>query len=229
MILVTGATGYVGGRLVPRLLEKGFKVRCLARDSSRLIGRWENADIVQGDVLDRNSLIDKFNGIETAYYLIHSMGSSDEFSKTDLIAAENFASASERQGVKRIIYLGGLGSSKENLSKHLSSRIKTGDTLRKSNVPVTEFRAGVIVGSGSLSFEMIRYLTERLAVMLTPRWVNTKTQPIAISDVLRYLIEAINNEKSKDEIIDIGGDDILTYKDLMNIYAEVRGLKRYFL
>lgn len=229
MILVTGATGYVGGRLVPRLLEKGFKVRCLARDSSRLIGRWENADIVQGDVLDRNSLIDKFNGIETAYYLIHSMGSSDEFSKTDLIAAENFASASERQGVKRIIYLGGLGSSKENLSKHLSSRIKTGDTLRKSNVPVTEFRAGVIVGSGSLSFEMIRYLTERLAVMLTPRWVNTKTQPIAISDVLRYLIEAINNEKSKDEIIDIGGDDILTYKDLMNIYAEVRGLKRYFI
>ena len=229
MILLTGATGYVGGRLAPRLLEKGYKVRCLARDPSRLIGRWEGAEIEQGDVLEKDSLIEKFNGIETAYYLIHSMGGSEEFSKTDLIAAENFASAAELHGVKRIIYLGGLGSSKENLSKHLSSRIKTGDTLRKSNVPVTEFRAGVIVGSGSLSFEMIRYLTERLAVMLTPRWVNTKTQPIAISDVLRYLIEAINNEKSKDEIIDIGGDDILTYKDLMNIYAEVRGLKRYFI
>jgi uncharacterized protein YbjT (DUF2867 family) len=229
MILLTGATGYVGGRLAPRLLEKGYKVRCLARDPSRLIGRWEGAEIEQGDVLEKDSLIEKFNGIETAYYLIHSMGGSEEFSKTDLIAAENFASAAELHGVKRIIYLGGLGSSKENLSKHLSSRIKTGDTLRKSNVPVTEFRAGVIVGSGSLSFEMIRYLTERLAVMLTPKWVNTKTQPIAISDVLRYLIEAINNEKSKDEIIDIGGDDILTYKDLMNIYAEVRGLKRYFI
>jgi len=229
MILVTGATGYVGGRLVPRLLEKGYSVRCLARDSSRLMGRWEGVEVVQADVLEKDSLIKKFDGIEAAYYLIHSMGGDNEFSKTDLIAAENFARAAEQQGVKRIIYLGGLGSSEENLSKHLLSRIKTGDTLRKFNVPVTEFRAGVIVGSGSLSFEMIRYLTERLAIMITPKWVNTKTQPIAIRDVLRYLIEALTIEKSRGEIIDIGGEDILTYRELMSIYAEVRGLKRYFI
>jgi len=229
MILVTGATGYVGGRLVPRLLESGYKVRCLARDASRLKNRWNRAEIFQGDVLDENSLKKALKGIDTAYYLIHSMGSDSEFSKTDIIAAENFARAAENQKVKRIIYLGGLVSPDENLSKHLSSRLQTGETLRKFSVPLTEFRAGVIVGSGSLSFEMIRYLTERLAVMITPKWVNTKTQPIAIRDVLRYLIDALKVEKSTGEIIEIGGEDILTYKDLMSIYAEVRGLKRYFI
>ncbi|MGB5850523.1 MAG: SDR family oxidoreductase [Ignavibacteriaceae bacterium] len=229
MILVTGATGYVGGRLVPRLLERGYKVRCLARDEYRLKGRWEGVEVVQGDVLNKDSLQNVFKDVDTAYYLIHSMGGEGEFSKTDMIAAENFARAAEKQGVKRIIYLGGLGSTKENLSKHLSSRLQTGDTLRKINVPVTEFRAGVIVGSGSLSFEMIRYLTERLTVMITPKWVNTRTQPIAIRDVLRYLVDSLTIDKTKGEIIDIGGEDILTYKDLMSIYAEVRGLKRYFL
>jgi len=229
MILVTGATGYVGGRLVPRLLENGYSVRCLARDALRLKDRWDGAEIFQGDVLDESSLIDALYGIESAYYLIHSMGSGSEFSETDIMAAENFARAAEKQGVKRIIYLGGLGSSEANLSKHLSSRLKTGDTLRKFNVPVTEFRAGVIVGSGSLSFEMIRYLTERLTVMITPKWVNTRTQPIAIRDVLSYLINALKVEKTKGEIIEIGGEDILTYKDLMRIYADIRGLKRYFI
>jgi uncharacterized protein YbjT (DUF2867 family) len=229
MILVTGATGYVGGRLVPRLLEKGYKLRCLVRDASRLKGRWEGVEIVQGNVLEQESLHDKFIGIETAYYLIHSMGGDAEFSQSDIIAAENFARAAEEQGVKRIIYLGGLGSHEENLSKHLSSRLQTGETLRKFNVSVTEFRAGVIVGSGSLSFEMIRYLTERLAVMITPKWVNTRTQPIAIRDVLRYLIDALKVENTKGEIIEIGGEDILTYKELMRIYAEVRGLKRCFI
>jgi uncharacterized protein YbjT (DUF2867 family) len=204
-------------------------VRCLARDESRLKDRWEGVDVVQGDVLDKESLTNKFNGVETAYYLIHSMNGDSEFSKTDIIAAENFAKAAEEQNVKRIIYLGGLGSSDEKLSKHLSSRVQSGEALRKFRVPVTEFRAGVIVGSGSLSFEMIRYLTERLTVMITPKWVNTKTQPIAIRDVLRYLIDALTIEKTKGEIIDIGGEDILTYKDLMSIYAEVRGLKRYFI
>ncbi len=229
MILVTGATGYVGGRLVPRLLESGYKVRCLARDASRLKNRWNGAEIFQGDVLDKESLNKALKGIDAAYYLIHSMGGNDEFSTTDIIAAENFAHAAENQKVKRIVYLGGLGSSDENLSKHLLSRLQTGDALRKFSVPVTEFRAGVIVGSGSLSFEMIRYLTERLAVMITPKWVNTKTQPIAIRDVLRYLVDALIVDKSKGEIIEIGGEDILTYKDLMRIYAEVRGLKRYFI
>jgi uncharacterized protein YbjT (DUF2867 family) len=157
------------------------------------------------------------------------MGGEGEFSTTDIRAAENFAGAAEEQGIKRIIYLGGLGASGEQLSKHLTSRLQTGESLRKFNVPVTEFRAGVIVGSGSLSFEMIRYLTERLKFMITPKWVSTKTQPIAIRDVIRYLVDALTTEESKGEIIDIGGEDILTYKDLMRIYADVRGLKRYFI
>jgi uncharacterized protein YbjT (DUF2867 family) len=229
MILVTGATGYVGGRLVPRLIEKGFKVRCLARDASRLQGRWDGVDIVQGDVLNKDSLQNIFKDIDTAYYLIHSMGGEGEFSTTDIRAAENFARAADEQSVKRIIYLGGLGASGEQLSKHLTSRLQTGESLRKFNVPVTEFRAGVIVGSGSLSFEMIRYLTERLKFMITPKWVSTKTQPIAIRDVIRYLVDALTTEESKGEIIDIGGEDILTYRDLMRIYADVRELKRYFI
>ncbi|MGE5797649.1 MAG: SDR family oxidoreductase [Ignavibacteria bacterium] len=229
MILVTGATGYVGGRLVPRLLEKGYKVRCLARDPARLKGRWNGVEIAQGDVLDEASLEKIFNGIESAYYLIHSMGSGNEFSETDIIAAENFARAAEKQGLKRIIYLGGLAASDKYLSKHLSSRLQTGEALRRFSIPVTEFRAGVIVGSGSLSFEMIRYLTERLPVMITPKWVNTRTQPIAIRDVLRYLTDSLSIEETKGKIIEIGGEDILTYKDLMIIYAEIRGLKRYFI
>jgi len=229
MILVTGATGYVGGRLVPRLLENGYKVRCLVRDASRLENRWPDVELVEADVLNADSLDGVLKNIDTAYYLIHSMGGDDEFSKTDIIAAENFARAAENQKVKRIIYLGGLVSPDDNLSKHLSSRLETGESLRKFSVPVTEFRAGVIVGSGSLSFELIRYLTERLAFMITPKWVNTKTQPIAIRDVLRYLVHALEVQKSIGEIIEIGGEDILTYKDLMKIYADVRELKRFFI
>ncbi len=158
----------MGGRLVPRLVEKGYKVRAIARDASRLMNRWDGVEIVQGDVLNKDSLQNVFKDVDTAYYLIHSMGGEGEFSKADIKAAENFASAAEQQGVKRIIYLGGLSSSEEQLSKHLTSRLQTGDTLRKFGVPVTEFQAGVIVGSGSLSFEMIRYLTERLKFMITP-------------------------------------------------------------
>ncbi len=228
-ILVTGATGYVGGRLTTRLIEKKYNVRVMARDISRLDRRWDEAEYVYGDALDSDSLGDALNGIDAAYYLIHSMGSGEEFSARDLKAAENFAGKAEAAGVKRIIYLGGLGSSNEVLSKHLKSRQETGDKLREFGVPVTEFRAGVIVGSGSLSFEMIRYLTERVVVMVTPKWVDTKTQPIAIRDVLAYLIETLEIPETTGQIIEIGGRDILSYKDLMKIYADVRGLKRYFI
>ncbi len=228
-ILVTGATGYVGGRLTTRLIAKKYDVRVMARDLSRLSSRWEAAEYVYGDVLKFDTLDDALRGVDIAYYLIHSMGSGEEFSERDAKAAENFARKAEEFGVKRIIYLGGLGSSNEKLSKHLKSRQETGDKLREYSVPVTEFRAGVIVGSGSLSFEMIRYLTERVVVMITPKWVHTKTQPIAIRDVLAYLIDAIEKPETSGEIIEIGGKDILSYKDLMRIYSEVRGLKRYFV
>lgn len=229
-ILVTGATGYVGGRLVPRLLEKGYNVSILVRDPSKVKGRWKNVKVLQGDVLNESSLNNIFNGIDLAYYLIHSLGSGeDEFAERDKKAAQTFSTLAAKNGVKRIIYLGGLGTTKENLSKHLESRQQTGDKLREAGIPVTEFRAGVIVGSGSLSFEMIRYLTERLPFMITPKWVSTKTQPIAIRDVLRYLIDSIEIEETTGKIIEIGGKDVLTYKQLMQIYADVRGLKRYFI
>ena len=208
-ILVTGATGYVGGRLVPRLIDKGYEVRCMARDISRLEKRWENAEIVSGDVLNRESLKRVFDGIDTAYYLIHSMqGSKGDFLKKEIEAAKNFSEEAKRAGVKRIIYLGGLVSDSEELSKHLESRKITGDTLRESGIPVTEFQAGMIVGSGSLSFEMVRYLTERVIVMITPKWVRNKTQPIAIRDVLRYLIETLEKPETTGKTYEIGGSDV---------------------
>ena len=230
-ILVTGATGYIGGRLVPRLLDLGYQVRVLVRDPARLQGRpWvEKVEVVQGDVLKPETLDGVMHQISAAYYLIHSMGGSDNFHERDLIAARNFGQVAKLAGVEQIIYLGGLGDPTSNLSVHLASRQATGQALAKAGVPVTEFQAAIIVGSGSVSFEMIRYLTERIPVMICPKWVYTRVQPIAISDVLRYLTGSLEKSESRGKVIQIGGKDVFTYGDMMRGYAEVRGLKRVLI
>jgi uncharacterized protein YbjT (DUF2867 family) len=231
VVLVTGATGYVGGRLIPRLIESGYRVRCLVRDPSRLQGRtWlREVEIAPGDVLKPDSLVDAMRGVSVLYYLIHSLGEGDRFAQLDVQAARNCASAAKAAGVPRVIYLGGLGDARAELSPHLRSRHQTGDALREAGVPVTEFRAAVIVGSGSLSFEMVRYLTERLPVMICPRWVFTRVQPIAIRNVLDYLVAALGSPESAGRIIEIGGQDVLTYAEMMTRYARVRGLKRLLI
>ena len=227
-ILITGATGYVGGRLVPRLLEAGHRVRCLVRDPARLQGRaWlPQVDVVAGDVLQPSTLPDAMRGVDVVYYLIHSLGGGGDFSERDLLAARQCGAAAQAAGVRRIVYLGGLGDPQAALSPHLRSRQETGAALREAGVPVTEFRAAVIVGSGSLSFEMIRYLTERLPVMICPRWVFTRVQPIAIRNVLDYLVAALDCAHSAGRVLEIGGQDVLTYAGMMTGYARARGLKR---
>ncbi len=230
-ILVTGATGYVGGRLVPQLLARGHAVRCMVRDPARLQGRsWAGqVETVCGDVLDPASLVAVLAGIDTAYYLVHSLGAGRDFHDRDLRAARAFGAAAAAAGVSRIIYLGGLGDASGALSEHLRSRQDTGTALGASGVPVTEFRAAVIVGSGSVSFEMIRYLTERVPVMVCPHWVYTKIQPIAIRDVLAYLTEAVSTPASSGQVVEIGGSDVLTYGQMMTGYAKERGLTRWLL
>ncbi len=230
-VLVTGATGYIGGRLVPRLLERGYFVRCLVRAPERLQGRtWQHAvDVAVGDVLQPDTLSAAMKGIDTAYYLVHSMTSGKDFFERDIAAARNFGEAARSAGVKQIIYLGGLESGNAELSEHLRSRQATGDTLRESGVPVTEFRAGVIVGSGSISFEMIRYLAERIPIMVCPQWVYSHAQPIGVREVLEYLLAALRVPESRGCIIEIGGADVITYKHMLLIYAEVRGLRRWML
>jgi uncharacterized protein YbjT (DUF2867 family) len=229
VILVTGATGYVGGRLVPRLLEAGHRVRVLARDPARLAGRpWlGQVEVVRGDVLAPETLAAAMQGVRVAYYLVHSMGDTEAFHERDLAAAGNFARAAREAGVSRILYLGGLGDPGGGLSDHLRSRQATGDRLRDAGVPVTEFRAAVIVGAGSLSFEMIRYLTERLPVMVCPRWVFRRIQPIAVADVLAYLTAALDVPESAGQVVEIGGADVLTYREMMLGYARLRGLRRW--
>lgn len=231
-VLVTGVTGYIGGRLVPNLLEAGYRVRVLVRGSvERLSGRpwYEAVEIVTGDILQPGEWESALDGVQVAYYLIHSMSGHDKFHQRDIDAATNFSHAAAAAGVERIIYLGGLGEPDSNLSEHLRSRQETGEALRSGGVPVTEFRASIVVGSGSLSFEMLRYLVERLPVMICPRWVYTRTQPIAIRDVLSYLVSAIHVSESADKIIEIGGENVLTYADMMRKYAETRDMRRWLL
>jgi uncharacterized protein YbjT (DUF2867 family) len=230
-VLVTGATGYIGGRLVPRLLEAGHNVVCMARDPSRLEGReWNDVEVRTGDVFDPESLVGAVDGIDVAYYLIHSMSKTvDGFERRDRVAAKNFADAAKAAGVKRIIYLGGLGSADRDLSPHLASRQEVGNVLRESGVPVTEFRAAVVVGSGSVSFEMIRYLTERVPIMIAPRWVSTRCQPIAVANVLEYLVQSLERPESMGRILEIGGPDVMTYGEMMLGYARVRGLRRWMI
>lgn len=230
-VLVTGATGYVGGRLVPRLLAAGYRVRVLVRDPQRLRGRsWrDDVEVVPGDVRDSATLPAALDGISTAYYLIHSLHGGAGFHERDLDAARQFSSAAAVAGVQRLIYLGGLGDPTDALSPHLRSRQQTGAALHAGGVPVTEFRAAVIVGAGSTSFELIRHLTERLPVMICPRWVFSRVQPIAIADVLDYLVAALDAPASTGQLIEIGGADVLTYGAMMLGYARVRGLRRWLL
>jgi len=232
LILVTGATGYVGGRLVPRLVEAGYRVRCMSRDPERLKGRsWrEQVEVVQGDALDKESVAAAMQGVSVAYYLIHGLQGDKLDAQRDMTAARNFAEASEEAGIERIIYLGELVDTTDYLSPYLRARHETGYILRwNGGVPVTEFRAGMIVGSGSVLFEMIRYLSEREFLFICPRWFFSMAQPIAIRDVLSYLVEALETPECEGKMIEIGGADRLTYADMLFAYAKERGLKRFLI
>jgi uncharacterized protein YbjT (DUF2867 family) len=231
-ILVTGGTGYVGGRLIPRLLDAGYTVRAMARSPERLLcrpwGRHPAIDIVSGDALDRHAFIHAARDCDTAYYLIHSMNAAKGgFAEADRTAALNMVAAAEQNRLKRIIYLGGLGEQDlKALSKHLKSRHEVETILMDASVPVTNLRAAMILGSGSASFEMLRYLVDRLPVMVTPRWVTTPCQPISIRNVLDYLEGALAAPETVGETLDIGGPDVLTYRDLIHIYAREAGLRK---
>lgn len=229
LILITGATGYIGGRLLRVLEHGGARLRCLARRPEFLRRRvGESTEAVKGDVFDAESLQGALAGVDTAYYLVHSMGSGRDFAGKDRIAAENFARAARSAGVRRIIYLGGLGSG-PGLSAHLASRQEVGRILRESGVSTIEFRASIIIGSGSLSFEMIRALVDRLPVMITPRWVRILAQPIAIEDVIAYLVDALEVEIDGSAIVEIGGADRVPYEGIMLEYARQRRLKRLMI
>jgi uncharacterized protein YbjT (DUF2867 family) len=230
-ILVTGATGYVGSRLVPRLLDKGYRVRVFARDINRLPSKswFSQVEICKGDVCETSPLRGAVSGIQIAYYLIHSMAAGGPFSHRDVELAVKFGETARQAGIQRIVYLGGLGEPDATLSEHLRSRQETGRVLRSGGVPVTEFRAAVIVGAGSISFEMIRYLTERIPVMICPRWVFKRIQPIAIDDVLCYLVAALDIHGGENRIFEIGGADIITYGEMIKGYAQIRGLRRVLL
>ena len=227
-VLVTGATGYVGGRLVPRLLAAGYDVVCLARPPARLRGRgWrDDVTVVEGDALDAADLDRAMEGVDAAYYLMHSMDGTGDFSDRDRRMARLFREAAERADVGHLVYLGGLGRSDEELSAHLSSRQEVGRILGEGPIPVTELRAAMVIGSGSASFEMLRNLVDVLPVMITPRWVRSRCQPIAIRDVLHYLVASLSTPDVRGQVLEIGGPEVMTYRELMDRYAELAGLRK---
>jgi len=227
--LVTGATGYIGGRLVPQLLTAGHEVRCLVRTPSKLADApWrDDVEVTEGDVTDASALASTMDDVDVAYYLVHSMGGPAAFDEEDRRAATCFRDAAAAAGIGRIVYLGGLGRDDDpDLSRHLRSRHEVGRVLADGPVAVTELRAALIIGSGSASFEMLRYLVEVLPVMITPRWVENRCQPIAIRDVLAWLVRAAERPGTTSEVVEVGGPDVLTYRTMMQTYAELAGLTR---
>lgn len=231
LVLVSGATGYVGGRLVPRLLDEGYRVRCFARSPQKLADfPWRDhpgIEVCTGDLNDESSIARAAADVDAAYYLVHSMVTAGaEYARRDRELAASFARAMKAAGVKRVVYLGGLGEMGKELSAHLRSRREVEEVLRVGGVPVTVLRAAMIIGSGSASFEILRYLVDRLPIMVVPRWVGTPTQPIAIRDVLRYLVTCLRIGETADQTIDIGGPDVLTYREMMNLMTDAIGLPR---
>ncbi len=231
LILLTGGSGYVGGRLIPLLEKQGMRLRCLARSPEKMRSRVQpGTEIVQGDVLDPATLDRALQGVHTAYYLIHLMSGSRDFEKEDRQAALNFAGAAKKAGVRRIIYLGGLGDDNDlNLSPHLRSRHEVGQILRESGVETVEFRASLVIGTGSLSFDLVKALTDRLPIMLCPRWLTTPTQPIAVDDVLAYLLAAKDLPPGASKVFEIGSPDVTTYGGMIREYARQKGLRRWLI
>ncbi len=230
-VLVCGATGYVGGRLVPRLLEEGVAVRCLVRSPEKMADLayhgHPNLTVIEGALDDQEKLRQAADGVDAAYYLVHAMISAgDDYDSHDRELAQNFIDGLHGSGCKRIIYLGGLGEIGPDLSKHLRSRRAVAEILQSGDVPATVLRAAMIIGSGSASFEILRYLVDRLPIMITPKWVNVETQPIAIRDVLRYLVQCLQVPETSGKVIDIGGADILTYREMMQVMAVANGLSK---
>ena len=225
LIMLTGATGYVGGRLLQMLEQHGYRVRCMARRPENLVPRvGPSTQVVKGDVLDLESLQSALKGVSVAYYLVHSMSSEGSFEENDRKAAHNFGKIAKAAGVERIIYLGGLGNDDDDLSPHLRSRQEVGKILRQSGVPLLEFRASIVIGSGSLSFQLIRSLVERLPIMITPKWVQVSAQPIAIEDLIEYLEAALFVPDSGCRVYEIGGADQVSYADIMRIYGSCRNI-----
>jgi uncharacterized protein YbjT (DUF2867 family) len=220
-ILVTGATGFIGKRLVAALVAEGFRVRCLTRRLTAEIP--PEAENLTGDLLDRSTLGNAFRGIDTAYYLVHAMsGTRSGFEERDRVAAENFVAYAEKFGVRRVIYLGGLGEEGDHLSEHLASRLAVAKILKSGAFQTTYLRAAVIIGAGGASFEMIRSLVQNLPIMITPRWVSTRCQPIAVSDVIAYLVGCLKDERTAGQTYDIGGPELLSYREMMERFAEIR-------
>lgn len=229
-VLLTGASGYVGGRLLKLLEVEGFVVRCLARRPEYLQSRaGPGTEVVVGDVLDPSSLVPALQGMQTAYYLVHALGSVGSFVEREYEGARNFGRAAKEAGVRRIVYLGGLADESQQLSDHLRSRVQVGHLLAESGIPAIEFRASIVIGSGSLSFELIRALVERLPVMVTPRWVSVTAQPIAVEDVLAYLRAALEMPVEGHRVFEIGGADRVSYGEIMREYARQRGLRRWMI